>query len=163
MMITGDKVLTQSGAFVKYPARLKDLQDVAPYHIRLGAGATIYGDYELHDVEATPKPDEDLSVKADPILVGEVWTQQWGTREYTDSELKMIGIEFTDATGTNPDPMMLSAMAEDQWGLESVRRNVMAGLTVNYLFENGNILILNSANFDAMEAVWLPFRASFFQ
>ncbi len=101
--------------------------------------------------------------QADSIFIDGVLTQQWTLEPYTDSELKMIGIEFTDATGTNPDPMMLSAMAEDQWGLESVRRNVMAGLTVNYLFENGNILILNSANFDAMEAVWLPFRASFFQ
>ena len=107
------------------------------------------------------------------IFVNGVLTQQWMLTPYTDEELeaqaaavllasKMAGIEFTDVTGSNPEPLMLSAMADDQFGLESVRRNVLAGMEIGYRFENGTVVILNASNFDNLEAVWLPFRASFF-
>ena len=96
-MITGEKVLVKSGEFVKYPARLKDLNAKAPSHIRLGASATSYEDYELLDVEATEKPSADVVAKADPIVIDGVWTQQWTSRDFTTEELVPAKISMRQA------------------------------------------------------------------
>ena len=129
-------------------------------------------------VEAAPSYDDALSYLEESIVVTETEvTASYSVIPKTDevlaaeleaknaaerAALKMSGIAFTDVTGANTGTLMLSAMADDQFGLESVRRNVMAGLEFNYKFENGTVMVLNSANFDNLEAVWLPFRASFF-
>ena len=60
------------------------------------------------------------------------------------------------------DGVMCSAMKEDMWGLSSVKGYVMAGGTANFKFENGNMIVLTPASYAAFEAVWTPFRASFF-
>lgn len=67
---------------------------------------------------------------------------------------KLIGIEFSG--------IMCSATSADMWGLASVKLWVEAGNDVNFEFDNGNILVLTQANVAAFEAVWNPFRASFF-
>lgn len=67
---------------------------------------------------------------------------------------KMIGVEF--------DGVMCSATFKDQVGLSSVESRIKAGLTLNFEFENGNVVNLNADNVDAFEAVWFPFRMSFF-
>ena len=72
----------------------------------------------------------------------------------TTKQLKMAGVEF--------EGVMCSATAEDMWGLNSIESWVRAGNDVPYEFENGNVLILTSANIDSFRAVWIPFRASFF-
>jgi len=68
---------------------------------------------------------------------------------------KLVGIEF--------EGVMCSATAEDMWGLSSVKGWVRAGQSTPFVFDNGNTLVLTPANIDAFEAVWVPFRASFFQ
>ena len=69
-------------------------------------------------------------------------------------EAKLVGVEF--------DGVMCSATKEDMWGLSSVQAWVRAGQSTDFNFDNGNTLTLTAANIDAFEAVWVPFRASFF-
>lgn len=65
-------------------------------------------------------------------------------------------------TGIQIFGVMCSATAEDMWGLAAVRSWVLAGNSTTFYFSNGNTLILTKDNIDAFEAVWVPFRASFF-
>ena len=75
--------------------------------------------------------------------------------EIDKPKLKMQGIEF--------EGVMCSATAADQWGLKSVEDDVKVdGNSVPFHFENGNVLVLTPANFDAFKAVWKPFRRTFF-
>jgi len=67
---------------------------------------------------------------------------------------KLAGVEF--------EGVMCSATAEDMWGLSAIKEWVTAGQTANFKFENGNTLTLTPDNIAAFQAVWIPFRASFF-
>lgn len=74
---------------------------------------------------------------------------------------QLTGIEFSG--------VMCSATAEDQNGLDSlllqhtIAKLTNAQLPDNYFrFKNGNILLINSENIEALDAVWRPFRMSFF-
>lgn len=67
---------------------------------------------------------------------------------------KLAGVEFNG--------VMCSATKEDMWGLSSVQAWIRAGQSTDFKFDNGNTLTLTAANIDAFEAVWVPFRASFF-
>ena len=76
-------------------------------------------------------------------------------------KLQMAGIEFQG--------VMCSATGDDQSGLSAVFLKhalaKMVGQTfpdVHFRFENGNRLTLNANNIDALDAVWTPFRLSFF-
>lgn len=71
-----------------------------------------------------------------------------------EAEVKMVGIEF--------EGVMCSATAEDMWGLSSVQDYVAGGMDTPFKFDNGNVLVLTSTNIAAFQAVWVPFRASFF-
>lgn len=66
----------------------------------------------------------------------------------------MRGIEFEN--------VMCSATAEDMWGLASIKPYIQAGNSTNFHFDNGTILKLTPVNLAAFEAVWVPFRQSFF-
>lgn len=72
--------------------------------------------------------------------------------EYIDP--KLVGVEFNG--------VMCSATKEDMWGLNAVKEWVVAGNTTNFEFDNGNTLELTPENYADFEAVWVPFRASFF-
>lgn len=67
---------------------------------------------------------------------------------------KYVGVEI--------DGVMCSATAEDQWGLGSIRDYIVAGNSTEFCFANGNKIILTPDNFSAFEAIWIPFRKSFF-
>ena len=69
--------------------------------------------------------------------------------------LKLTGIEFQG--------VMCSATKEDMWGLGSVEPVVRAGYPVDFNFDSGETLVLTPDNIDAFQAVWVPFRLSFFQ
>lgn len=69
-------------------------------------------------------------------------------------QAKLNGIEF--------EGVMCSATKEDMWGLAAIKDFVSAGNTTKFRFENGNTLTLTPANYAAFEAIWTPFRASFF-
>lgn len=68
---------------------------------------------------------------------------------------KLQGVEF--------DGVMCSATAQDMWGLKSVEDWIRGGASTNFKFDNGNTLLLSAENIDAFYAVWVPFRASFFE
>ena len=140
-----------------------------------------YAEHGLLERVRTDRPVGDFAVEeASPILVDGVPTQQWTTRPFTEAELannakqaadelKFSGVEFTDPTGTNAAPLMLSATAEDQNGLAAVNLAVInargAGLTISpiqFSFENDTLCVITDDNFNAMYAVWAPFRQSFF-
>jgi len=67
---------------------------------------------------------------------------------------KLAGVEF--------EGIMCSATAEDMWGLSAIREWIVSGQTANFKFENGNTLAITPENYAAFQAVWIPFRASFF-
>ncbi|MEG9862965.1 MAG: hypothetical protein V6Z82_07020 [Flavobacteriales bacterium] len=75
--------------------------------------------------------------------------------EPTEYERKLMGVEFQG--------VMCSATKEDMWGLASVKDWVKSGAVVPFKFDNGNTLVLTNENYEAFQAVWIPFRASFFQ
>lgn len=77
-----------------------------------------------------------------------------GAEVYKDPNLKMTGVEF--------DGVMCSATKEDMWGLNSIESWVVAGNSVPFEFDNGNVLVLTTSNYEAFKSVWIPFRASFF-
>ena len=72
----------------------------------------------------------------------------------TQATKKLRGIEF--------ETVMCSATSEDMFGLAAVRPWIDAGQTINFEFRNGQVLALHSGNIAAFEAVWVPFRTSFF-
>lgn len=76
------------------------------------------------------------------------------TAEQTRAADMLAGVEF--------EGVMCSATKEDMWGLSSVRDYILSGATIPFKFENQNTIILDSSNLPAFEAVWVPFRASFF-
>lgn len=82
------------------------------------------------------------------------YTEPEPTQEQLDRAAKLAGIEF--------DGVMCSATSEDMWGLSAVKDWVNSGQDVNFKFANGNTLILTSSNVVVFEAIWVPFRASFF-
>lgn len=97
-------------------------------------------------------------LSADDIIAIEAHFNEmtWAERKaYEEAKpTKMKGIEFQG--------VMCSATSEDMWGLAAVKPWILAGNSVNFNFSNGNNLVLTSANVASFEAVWIPFRASFF-
>lgn len=67
---------------------------------------------------------------------------------------KMWGVEF--------DGVRCSAHREDMWGLDSVEPWIREGHQTHFDFHNGQQLLLTPENIDAFRAVWVPFRAAFF-
>lgn len=100
-------------------------------------------------VAAIKTPEEIEVIRGVEIKRGE-----WIPRPKTRDELMTIGVEFQG--------VMCSLHAEDQWGLFSIREDVLAGIPINYHFKNGNKLLLTLENAAAFEAVWKPARAAFF-
>lgn len=68
--------------------------------------------------------------------------------------LKLKGVEING--------VMCSVTKEDQWGISSIQPLVMAGNAINFEFENGSYLELNSSNMQSFLDVWLAYRAKFF-
>ena len=83
----------------------------------------------------------------------------WVEAEPTPKELKLIGVEFAG--------VMCSATGEDQAGLAWVSPLIKEGKDIPaFRFANGNTLKITNgsqANVDDFEAVWIPFRESFFE
>jgi hypothetical protein len=71
---------------------------------------------------------------------------------------KYVGVEF--------EGVMCSATGQDQNGLVAVLLSIQlqgaAFPATRFWFDNGNSLVITTANYEAFMAVWLPFRQSFF-
>lgn len=72
-----------------------------------------------------------------------------------ERQQKLNGVEF--------DGVMCSAHKEDQWGLDSIEKEVRAGQSIPFHFKNGNVLLLTPENIDDFKSTWLHFRMSFFK
>ncbi len=97
-------------------------------------------------------PDMHL-ISIEPSTTNEIKEQR--------KKAQLIGIEFNG--------VMCSATAEDQNGLSALLlKHALAKMTaqqlpdIHFRFENGNVLTLNSNNIEGLDAVWTPFRLSFF-
>lgn len=121
-------------------------------------GQQMLGDYAL-DVDLSRLKiiygdDAEISVIPDAV-------EKAAIDAATRKAAQLHGVEFQG--------VMCSATGDDQAGLSSVflKHSLakMAGKTfpdVHFRFANGNVLTLNAGNIDAMDAVWTPFRLSFF-
>jgi hypothetical protein len=71
---------------------------------------------------------------------------------------KLVGVEFQG--------VMCSATGNDQNGLMAVFTAIQvqgaAFPATRFEFDNGNALVITTANYQAFMDVWLPFRQSFF-
>lgn len=76
-------------------------------------------------------------------------------KKAADTAVKLEGVEF--------EGVMCSATKEDFWGLASVKPWIAGGQSVPFHFDNGSVLLITPENIEAFEAVWPPFRASFFE
>lgn len=126
----------EHGGIVEYPTP----QDIENYH-------TI-----------PHRPLSEVIGKTYDTSSGQWVTAQWELSRQAreaDKAAKLAGVEF--------EGVMCSATKEDMWGLASVKDWVRGGSSTNFNFDNGNTLTLTPQNIDAFEAVWIPFRASFFQ
>lgn len=83
------------------------------------------------------------------------------TQEELDAQAKEV-VREQKLTGVLFDGVMCSATADDMFGLASIKPYVKQGVSINYYFDNGNSLLITPENIDAFEAVWFPFRQSFF-
>lgn len=77
------------------------------------------------------------------------------TEKQKADSLKMSGVIF--------EGVMCSAEAEDMWGLASIKDFITAGASTPFVFNNGNTLVLTPDNYQAFQAVWVPFRLGFFK
>jgi hypothetical protein len=96
------------------------------------------------------------------------------SREVAEKRTKDIGKPTTDSgraklAGVMIEGVMCSATGKDQAGLSAVAVGAMraeqAGQTfadTAFRFENGAVLTITPENFGAIEAIWTPFRQSFF-
>lgn len=121
-------------------------------------GQQMLGDYAL-DVDLSRLKiiygdDAEISVIPDAV-------EKAAIDAATRKAAQLHGVEFQG--------VMCSATGDDQAGLSAVflKHSLakMAGKTfpdVHFRFANGNVLTLNAGNIDAMDAVWTPFRLSFF-
>lgn len=122
---------------------------------------------ELRDLILAEKSEADLTAKlVDGSLVSVSQTEKEAAiAEKTAEEAARDAEEakrLGKLTGVEFDGVMCSATAEDMWGLSAVQGWIRAGQSTDFKFDNGNTLTLTAANIDAFEAVWVPFRASFF-
>lgn len=115
------------------------------YHIPTLASLSGATDYHTHNGYLYANCSKEALDSAKNIYSGP---------EFSDDEKKRAGVLF--------EGVMCSAMANDQYGLGTVSGYVKSGLTLKYYFENGNKLTLTPSNIEAFEAVWIPFRQSFF-
>ena len=62
------------------------------------------------------------------------------------------------AGGGEIEGIFCSVTDEDLWNLAGMKDWIMAGNAVDFRFQNGNTLNLNTGNIAAFEALWFPFR-----
>ena len=144
----------------------KSILDGSLDEATLNARLVDYGVYP-YNVPAAPVFDTTIEAVQESGILNNagVWTLQWLVVLLTQAELdelaankkredKLAGVLF--------EGVMCSATAEDMWGLKSVEDYVAAGMDTPFKFDNGNVLVLTQTNMAAFQAVWVPFRASFF-
>lgn len=84
-------------------------------------------------------------------------------QDITDADvITSLTAQVNKYVGVEIDGVMCSATAEDQWGLGSIRSYISDGNSTEFCFSNGNKLLLTADNISAFEAIWVPFRQSFF-
>jgi len=114
--------------------------------------------------------------EGDAVLVGAVWTQNWIVTDLADEALALA--QSVAAVNAEKDAklkgieilgVMCSATKEDQNGMLAIGfdklTNTMAGTKMGSTvmkFENGSELVVTDENFNAVDALWRPFRKSFF-
>lgn len=102
-----------------------------------------------------------------PVVCGQLYTAVEGeegtvvnpaptppSQEELDIAAKIAGVLITG--------VMCSATAKDQWGLASIKDDVVSGTSFNFHFDNGNTLVLTPATWATFEIEWKSFRATFF-
>jgi hypothetical protein len=120
---------------------------------------TITHKFYDEDTDTHTETSEDITFEAKALPDAPERPPLETVDEYRASSLtpkssKMVGVEF--------EGVMCSATAPDMWGLSSVEAYIRGGIDTPFKFENGNNLLLTSENIDAFIAVWIPFRAGFF-
>ena len=129
------------------------LPDEAPNRYYLQMEQEIAGNVEFDGVPVVASKD---AYAGSDREAADLAAQAEADAEQAEQERKLTGIEF--------EGVMCSATAEDMFGLSSVKGYIAAGIDLpSFVFDNGNKLKLTQANIADFEAVWIPFRASFFQ
>lgn len=130
--------------------------------------------YKRVDFTAEELLDMNASFLNEPLIAGDVKTGKAVLnngryeREYRDFTQDELDYQAQEAVreqklaGVLFNGVMCSATADDMFGLASIKPYVKAGMSINYYFDNGNSLLITPDNIDAFEAVWFPFRQSFF-
>jgi hypothetical protein len=136
--------------------------------------------------------DLQKAIEVHPLFVGGRWTQQWDVvamfsdttegdvvttkAEHETAYLAKLEAESAAAAqaaskveGIEILGVMCSATGKDQAGLSAVAVGAMraeqagqAFADTSFRFENGAVLTITPENFGAIEAIWTPFRQSFF-
>ena len=86
-------------------------------------------------------------------------------KEIYDANLLLVEQKRTHQNKVNGiifQGVMCSATKEDMWGLSAVDSLIKKGDTVNFSFSNGNTVQLTLDNIESFNAIWWPFRVSFF-
>jgi hypothetical protein len=94
------------------------------------------------------------TIDDDLFIINRVHDTEPKPKDDIDRIKKLEGVEFNG--------VKCSATKEDMWGLSSVEALVRSGTPINFNFDSGETLLLTPANIDEFQAVWVPFRMSFF-
>lgn len=121
-------------------------------------GQQILGDYAT-----------DTDVNSIQMVYGEDAVIQIVLSAAEQAEIDAAARKSAQLAGVEFQGVMCSATGDDQAGLSAIflKHSLakMAGKTfpdVHFRFANGSRLTLNADNIDALDAVWTPFRLSFF-
>jgi hypothetical protein len=94
------------------------------------------------------------TIDDDLFIINRVHDTEPKPKDDIDRIKKLEGVEFNG--------VKCSATKEDMWGLSSVEALVRSGTAINFNFDSGEALLLTPINIDEFQAVWVPFRMSFF-
>lgn len=108
-----------------------------------------------------------VQLTAEEVLVAEAKTAALAPEKAALAAAEAI--ESQKMTGVEILGVMCSATGKDQAGLSaiavgSMRAQLTGGVfaDTDFQFENGSKLTITAANFADIEAIWTPFRQSFF-
>jgi len=114
--------------------------------------------------------------EVEPLLVSDVWTQNWVVTDLggdvlaeAQAEASAKAAKDSKITGIEILGVMCSATKEDQMGLTAIgldySMTASAGdkfESTKFEFANGNSLVITHDNFLSIYGIWVPFRKSFF-
>ena len=94
-------------------------------------------------------PEETIEIEGQTYRKG-----VWRSKPFDRLEKMMYGFQYNGK--------WYSVRKDDQFGLETIRRKVLEGMDIPFVFVNGEVLVVTQANIEEIDHLFTAARASFF-